>query len=126
MKHFNSILLLSIFLFNFSCAGAQERPIHSGADISEQTRQTDSEDSTVYSGKVVEQKSNPGTLSEYSWFVLQTDNENLILFNSKGYSAGFGEWTGSFVEIEGVRGVGKMGLKKTTAQGLIVQSIKSR
>ncbi|WP_319478500.1 hypothetical protein [Marispirochaeta aestuarii] len=125
MRRYTILILLAILIFGFSCASAQEKPLHPQTRSVEQPQSTVMPQNGIYKGIIIERKSNPGTLSEYSYYILKTDGNEYILFNSTLNSAGFGEWKNKEVVIEANAGEGGIGFKKQKTEGLIVMSILS-
>jgi len=65
-----------------------------------------------------------GTLSEYSYFILSTEDvRDLILFNENKESRGFEEYLGIEVEVFGENGTGFIGFRKTPTEGILVKEI---
>jgi hypothetical protein len=85
-----------------------------------------SQETASIEGTIQIKKAFTRTLSEYSYFVIVSDaGKETILFNSKDFSGGFGEWTGKKVIVHGKSSKGKVGFKKTIMDGFKVESIES-
>lgn len=65
-----------------------------------------------------------GTFSEYSYFLLKTDEEEVILYNRKNYSVGFDDYINKEVELSGFESLGYIGWNKQKIKGVVVNSIK--
>ncbi len=119
-------MLLAMLLFNcFSCAGAQEKP---QSDISSPNPPEIENIAPVpanshYEGTVLEQKISSGTLNEYSYFFIATEQGRFIIFNSAGKSIGFSKWLNLQVSIQGKPEVGIVGYQGKKVNGIIVETI---
>jgi len=83
------------------------------------------DEQTEFKGTVRKSTAYKGTLSEYSYFVLVTDDgKQMVLFNQKKRSLGFDEYKDRDVIVKGHMGVGTIGWRKQKKQGLLVDSIR--
>lgn len=84
----------------------------------------DSNPAKELTGTVAERVEAKGTLSEYTVFVLERTNAAaIVLFNKKGYSAGFSEWVGKSVTVTGESAEGRIGNANKKAKGFRVDTI---
>ena len=85
----------------------------------------DQADQASLTGTVVSRVEAKGTLSEYEYFTLDTGSGTpTLLFNAKGYSAGFGDWVGVRVTVTGEPFEGRIGNGTKRAKGFRVNSIQ--
>jgi hypothetical protein len=83
------------------------------------------DNSPEFKGTVRKITENKGTLSEFSYYVLVTDDQNqFILFNQKKRSLGFDDYIDKTVSVMGRMGTGAIGWRKQEKQGLLVESIR--
>ncbi len=102
------------------CVSAQPTPagVATAPEISDRTE--------ALEGTLVRRLVAPGTLSEYAVFYLETGKrESVILFNEKGYSAGFTAWEGLKVRVTGEKTEGRVGNAHKRDRGFRVDSITS-
>jgi hypothetical protein len=64
-----------------------------------------------------------GTLSEYSYFIITVDKEEIIIFNHKKRSQGFDDYIEKEVTLLGRNITGFLGWKKEPADGVLVLDI---
>lgn len=122
---FATILLITLALSGCATAKARPEPAREPLGLKEQA---DSKERTKpdseFVGTVAARVEAKGTLSEYTVFVLeQANSAELVLFNSKGYSAGFGVWVGKKVTVTGARAEGRIGNAHKRAMGVRVEAI---
>jgi len=80
----------------------------------------------ILEGRIEEVKVNPGTLSEYGYYVIITDGTTQTIFNEKGFSAGFDAWTNQRVTITCQKSTGKIGFRDEIVPGVTVLTIETR
>jgi len=108
------VTIIVALFFMISCVSANSK---------KPTRKIENS-SIVLEGIVKEIKVSAGTLSEYSYYVLNTGRkEETILFNSKSFSGGFDIYVGKKVRVRGKMGSGFIGWRKTKREGLLVKEI---
>lgn len=64
-----------------------------------------------------------GTLSEYSYFIITVDKEEIIIFNEKERSQGFDDYIEKEVTLLGRNITGSLGWRKEPADGVMVLDI---
>jgi len=129
MKVCTLLNICTVALLAISCAGS---PAESKGVSGEPVLQLDMNavsfeaESRTLEGIVTLVKENEGTLSEIRYYVLVTGSESsFILFNNKGFSAGFDQWLDRTVRVSGKKGTGKIGYKRQEKTGFIVEHIES-
>ena len=65
------------------------------------------------------------TLSEYSYYIIKTnDQKDITLLNEKGYSLGFEKYVGKMLELKGYYSKGYIGLRNKKIEGFKIKKIK--
>jgi len=139
MKIPEFLLLLSISTLLAGCLTLQ--PVEtkiSGNNLSENTESTEPDKEETPAVQKESQKPNKfilhtgivqkitkfkGTLSEYSYYILSKDLEEIILFNSKQKSSGFDIYLDKKADIKGIFITGTISWKRIPAEGLQVLEI---
>ncbi len=125
-----TILALLALFAGCATAGRTDTPASGGLPASalsqsDNAAAMDQLDPPSLTGTVVSRVEAKGTLSEYEYFLLNTGSgAPILLFNAKGYSAGFGDWDGVLVTVTGERFEGRIGNGLKRAKGFRVQSIR--
>lgn len=118
---FRTLMCILAFLCSLAgCVSAQPTPagVATAPEISARTE--------ALEGILVRRLVAPGTLSEYAVFYLETGKRKaVILFNEKGYSAGFTAWEGMKVRVTGEEIEGRVGNAHKRDRGFRVDSITS-
>lgn len=124
MKIPELLLLLSISTLLTGCLTLQ--PVEtkiSGNNLSENTESIEPDKFILHTGIVQKITKFKGTLSEYSYYILSTDLEEIILFNSKQKSNGFDIYLDKKADIKGIFITGTISWKRIPAEGLQVVEI---
>lgn len=83
-----------------------------------------SENETVQLSGIVQKVTElEGTLSEYFYYIIRTRKGEVVLFNSKQKSLGFDMYTGTQVDISGLKITGTIGWKRIPKEGIQVENI---
>jgi hypothetical protein len=140
MKILQLILMIFISIYLISCSTmepsetevVQNRPSEKAepADLNEEdpllTQQPDSQYQNTFihlQGIVHKITKLNGTLSEYSYYVIKTGLDEIVLFNTMQKSMGFDIYLEKEIEIHGTEIIGTIGWRKSPAKGLQVEKI---